>query len=100
MNEPDEYTPRERGLLLGHALAQKIARGGVAIVGGTPGEVLDALAGDPPQVPSELYEHIMDGMAERLADGEDPDAEEAFWAGFVHGVRAFLVELQIGTGDN
>ena len=39
-------------------------------------------------------------MAERLAASEDPDAESAFWAGFITGVRAMIVEMRTGTGPN
>jgi hypothetical protein len=97
--EEDEYTPHDRGLLIRHGLAQKIARGETTIVGGTPPDVLDAMAGEPPRIPTQVSEQVMSGMAERLATSEDPDAADLFWTGFILGVRALLVELRVGT-DN
>jgi hypothetical protein len=54
-----------------------------------------------PQMPRELYDRIMaDGLRERLDASEDPDAESAFWGGFVTGVRAYIMEVRLGQQDN
>jgi hypothetical protein len=101
----DDWTPYERGLQIGNATAKSIARGELQAAPDedtvmTPGEFLRALAADTPHVPVQLRDLIMDsGMTERLAESEDPDAESAFWGGFRQGVRAHIVEMEIG-GDN
>jgi hypothetical protein len=79
----DEFTPRERGLLIGHAWAQEAAS-------------LEAAkhVADGEQVPDDVREIVLGdgGMRDRLEASIDPNAEAAFWGGFVHGVRAFVVE--------
>jgi hypothetical protein len=94
MAEPDEFTPRERGLLIGAKVAELVARGELELDGATAAEQLAALAADPPQVSDGLRVWLMDdcGMAERLAASDDPDAKRAFWRGFAHGVRAWMGE--------
>jgi hypothetical protein len=79
----DEFTPRERGLLIGHAWAQEAASWEAAK------QVADA-----EQVPDDVREVMLGhgGMRERLEASIDPNAEAAFWGGFVHGVRAFVKE--------
>ena len=56
--------------------------------------------GDVP--PAVAEQTLAAGMADRLAaESEAADAEEAFWAGFVHGVRATVVEsLQAQSKKN
>jgi hypothetical protein len=79
----DEFTPRERGLLIGHAWAQEAASPKAA-----------KHVADTEQVPDDVREIVLgDGrMRDRLEASIDPNAEAAFWGGFVHGVRAFVVE--------
>lgn len=97
----DEFTPRERGLLIGHATALAFAEGEVSVEGIEPMDAVRFLAADPPLIPEDLRVRIMDaGMRERLDASEDPHAESAFWVGFVNGARAYLVEIQIGGGRN
>jgi hypothetical protein len=99
--EPDEFTPRERGLLIGREVAGQIAREQMRATQLTPDQALDVLAAGPPQVPRELYDWIMgDGLRERLDASVDPDAESAFWGGFVTGVRAYITEVRLGPQDN
>jgi hypothetical protein len=104
-DEPDEFTPHQRGMLLGAKVAESVGRGdlqayneeGVAI------DLLTAMAGGPPHIPENMRRWIMGppvGMAERLAASEDPDAEDAFWAGFGEGVRAYIVQTRIGATEN
>ena len=94
-DQPDEWTPRERGLLMGHDIAEEIGRGAMS------GQ-LRPLAADPPQIPSLLRDRIMGewGMRERLDASEDPDADSAFWGGFVSGVRAYIMKVRTGGTEN
>jgi hypothetical protein len=79
----DEFTPRERGLLIGHAWAQEAASPEAAK------RVVES-----GHVPDDVREVVLEpgGMLKRLEASIDPNAEDAFWGGFVHGVRAFVVE--------
>lgn len=88
-DEPDEFTPRERGLLIGHRWAMIAAPlvDRAALLAVAEGEIPDELR-------AFVGEH---GMAERLQASDDPAAENAFWAGVVTGVRAFVVELDTGA---
>lgn len=78
----DEFTPRELGLLTGHAWAVHADAKDVAEVAETqvlPEVVLDVV--------------LEAGVKMRLMEFDDPlAAEREFWPGFVHGVRAFVVE--------
>ena len=77
----DEFTPRDLGLLTGHAWAKNAL----------PIDV--TTAAEEGVVPDETWDTIMaTGMRERLDEFDDPAADEAFLAGFYHGVRAFIVE--------
>jgi hypothetical protein len=93
--KPDEWTPRERGLVMGHDIAEELGRG-------TTAGQLEPLAADPPQIPPLLRDRIMDewGMRERLDASEDPDADSAFWGGFVSGVRAYIMKVRTGGTEN
>jgi hypothetical protein len=56
-----------------------------------------AAADDPHRIDDASRAAIMDDeMRARLDANADPNAEDAFWAGFQLGVRAYLVEQQIG----
>ena len=57
---------------------------------GRQARVVLAAAQDPPVITRSTHDLIMHdgGMRERLDASEDPDAERAFWDGFVTGVRA------------
>jgi hypothetical protein len=105
--EIDEFTPRERGLLIGKQTAMAVATGERTLTSPDTGEpadadmVIEGMALDPPSIPEGIVDEIREvGMRERLDASEDPDAEAAFWAGFAHGVRAYVVEVRLGTGDN
>lgn len=88
----DEFTPRKQGLLFGEDIAQRVGRGQI------DGD-LGALAADPPEIPPDLWERIMDewGMRDRLTD---PDAEREFQIGFASGVRTYLMKKAGGTGES
>jgi len=77
-----EFTPRELGLLAGvdwaavarGELVTQVAEGGLC-----PQEVMQA--------------YVSTGMQDRLAEYDDAEAaEDAYWKGFVHGVRAFVAQ--------
>jgi hypothetical protein len=97
----DEFTPRERGLEAGDRWARWSREHGV--VARSDGHAIDpvaAAAQEPPRIAESLRRVIMDaGIRERLDASEDPDAEGAFWAGFRDGVRAYLVEVDVGTAN-
>jgi hypothetical protein len=101
MTARDEGASRERGEMVGYDVARRIARGEVTLSkeGSTetmpPQLALDALASDWAVVPEPLRDWIVQD-----ADIERSDAEGAFWRGFASGVRAFIVELHTGAGDN
>jgi hypothetical protein len=70
-------------LLIGHAWAQEAA---------SPEAAKDVA--DTEQVSDDVRETVLGagGMRDRLEASIDPNAEAAFWGGFVHGVRAFVRE--------
>lgn len=78
----EEFTPRELGLLSGHAWA----------VLASP-EECKAVA-DEELVPDDVMDMVLQaGVRERMLEFDEPDAAEGeFWRGFVHGVRAYIVE--------
>jgi hypothetical protein len=78
----DDLTPRERGLLAGHAWAQHRVS--------THDQVKEVA--ETGVVPDEVRELV--------TNVDLPTADDAFWKGFVHGVRAFVVEVGIGSGPN
>jgi hypothetical protein len=85
-----DYTPRELGLRSGATWARQ-----------APGEQADVVAetGDVP--PAVVEQTLAAGIADLLAEYEAADAEEAFWAGFVDGVRAnVVVSLQAHSKKN
>ncbi len=86
----NDYTPRELGLLSGSTWARQ-----------APAEQTELVAetgGVPPAVAEQT---LAAGIGDRLAEYEDADAEEAFWAGFVHAVKATVVEsLQARSKQN
>lgn len=102
--EKDEYTPRERGLLIGNRWAGDMRRAGARAVDheGLVRDPLVEAAKETPVLGVDTRDLIMveGGMRERLDASEDPDAESAFWAGFRDGVRAYLVVVEVGGGAN
>ena len=79
--EAEDFTARELGLLTGQAWAIKAephARKQIA---------------DEGEVPDDVKEMVLRaGFADRLGEFGDRDAaEQKYWQGFVHGVRAFVV---------
>jgi hypothetical protein len=99
----DDYTPRERGLLIGSDWAQSTREHGGSAVDdkGNPIDPLRAAAAETPYIAPTLREEIMAaGMRERLDASESADADAAFWSGFRDGVRAYLVRMETGQGEN
>jgi len=89
--EPDEFTPRERGLRIGHLWAERTDATRVEL------EHVAARG----ELPGELREYVLAaGMRERLGACEDPNAEDEFWTGFADGVLAWLRESYTGAGPN
>jgi hypothetical protein len=74
--ERNEFTPRERGLLMGDLWAHVRAR--------------DHLPADGPPEPEFRQE-----IEQYLVYSDDLENPTAFWEGFRHGVRAFVVELEV-----
>ena len=87
----DEFTPRERGLMIGYEFASTWP-------GHSPDdrEMLERMADG--EMPADVWEEILDGgMRERLDASVDFDAEEACRRGFADGVRASIVEARDST---
>jgi hypothetical protein len=86
----DEFTPRELGLLAGVDWATVARREHVTQVaegGLCPQEVMQV--------------HVSAGMRDRLAEYDDAEAaEDAYWKGFVHGVRTFVVQNPARAAKN
>jgi hypothetical protein len=76
-DEEMEFTSRERGLLAGHRWAEAQAR-----------------------AHDDVAEVARTGVAPHDVRASELDTDDAFWEGFIHGVRAFVVELEIGGGSN
>jgi hypothetical protein len=91
-DEPDDFTPGERGLLFGWEWA-RLTREADKI------DHVAVSAEHAQRIASSVRDQITAAMRERLDASEDPDAESAFWAGFRDGVRAYLAEIQTG-GEN
>src|SRR5262245_32388616 len=90
---PDDYTPRERGVLAGGQVAGWVADGEMLLADPdavlTRGELLDYLVADPPRVPDVLRALVADNCD--VAGGLAAEgARGAFWSGFRDGVRAFI----------
>ena len=101
--EVDEYTPRERGLLIGHRWAREVRRLGVVAVADDEIYVIERAASEPPDIAEEqVRRSLMEncGVRECLDASEYPDAESEFWGGRRDGVRAFLVEQKVGGGSD
>jgi len=93
-DEPDEFTPGERGLLFGWEWA-RLTREGDVVALDAEGNRIDPIAAtaeDPQRIAASVRDQITAAMRERLDASEDPNAESAFWAGFRDGVRAYLAE--------
>jgi hypothetical protein len=89
MKDPDEFTPRELGMKLGHTWAE------MAPMRGSETEV--ATVADGGAVPDNVRQLALSGMPERLNGRDD---ERAFMEGFVHGVRAFVASVKTGATRN
>ena len=85
----EEFTPRELGLLAGRDWATVTDRELVAQV---------AEGGLVPEEVVEMF--VSAGMRDRLAEYDDEDAEEAYWEGFLHGVRAFVAQALAGAAKD
>jgi hypothetical protein len=71
-----EFTPRERGILVGQKWAESYE--------GDPGDLRPTADG---VIAADLRKEI-----EAMLDESDDVETTAFWSGFAHGVRAYLVE--------
>lgn len=73
----NEFSPRERGLLIGHKWAESY-----------DGDAADLQRVAEGEIPADLRE----GIVALLVESDDIENPTAFWEGFAHGVRAFIVE--------
>jgi hypothetical protein len=78
MSERNEFTPRERGLMIGHTWARMYE--------GDPAD-LRSIAG------GETTPDIREAVESLLVESDDIENPTVFWEGFAHGVRARLAEL-------
>jgi hypothetical protein len=85
MNERNEWTARERGLMIGHTWAKGYA--------GTDLRDLKPIAN------GRIDERTKDLIAAQLVYSDDIENPTAFWGGFAHGVAAYLVENGITAQD-
>lgn len=77
-NDADEFNPRERGEMIGRAWAEsQVADPLTALQLAAKGTIPDDVR---------TREKVLDALVEYI---ENP---KAFWEGFLHGVRAHLVE--------
>jgi hypothetical protein len=83
--EMDEYTPRELGLLSGHAWIEH---------GATPAEAEQVLDGEIPDGVRERM--LLPAIRERLDASTSDDAYAEFRDGFILGARAYRLETQLG----
>jgi len=84
MTEPDEFTPRELGLRIGHTWAEMAP---LRTRGVDAAEAEVSTVAESGAVPENVRTLALAGMGERLHDRND---ETAFMEGFVHGVRMFV----------
>jgi len=89
MTEPDEFTPHELGLKIGHTWAEMAPMRSREI---DAAEAEVSTVADSGAVPDNVRALALAGMGERLHGRAD---EQAFMDGFVHGVRTFVA----GTGS-
>jgi hypothetical protein len=85
-DDVDEFNPRERGLMIGRVWAESqeadpLTALQLAAEGTIPDDV-------------RTRERVVDALVEYI---ENP---AAFWEGFIHGVRAYLVEQRLQRGDD
>ena len=73
----NEFTPRERGILVGQKWAESYE--------GDPGDLRPTADG---VIATDLRQKI----EALLVESDDIENPTAFWGGFAHGVRAYLVE--------
>ena len=73
----NEFTPRERGLLMGDLWARASAR--------------DHLR---PVADGNISPEVRHDIEQFLVHSDDIENPSLFWGGFTHGVRAFVVELE------
>ena len=83
-NDVDQHDPRERGLMIGRAWAEsREADPLTALQLATEGTIPDDVR---------TRERVLDALVDYI---ENP---KAFWEGFIHGVRASLVEQGVYRG--
>lgn len=84
LNDVDELNPRERGVMIGRAWAEsQEADPLTALQLAAEGTIPDDLR---------TRETVLDALVKSI---ENP---KAFWEGFLHGVRAYLVEQGLYRG--
>jgi hypothetical protein len=84
-NDAGEFDPRERGLMIGRAWAEsQEADPLTALQLATEGTIPDDVR---------TRERVLDALVDYI---ENP---KAFWEGFIHGVRAYLVEQGLYRGS-
>jgi hypothetical protein len=83
-NDVDQLDPRERGVMIGRAWAESSEADPLtALQVATKGTIPDDVR---------TREKVLDALVEYI---ENP---KAFWEGFIHGVRAHLVEQGLYRG--
>ena len=80
---PNVWPPEDRGLVIGHGYV-------ATFLGEHRGELADLIPIANGYVSSDLREKI----EAQLVESDEPGASTLFWRGFVHGVRAAVVEEQ------
>lgn len=77
MNQRNEFTPRDRGLLIGNRWAA-----------GFDGDLYELR----PIAEGEIPDELRDLIQAQLVEWDDIENPKAFWGGFSHGVAAHLVD--------
>lgn len=76
----NEFTPRERGLLMGNKYAE--------LYDGDPFDLKPVADGD-------IDDDLREKVSAFLVESDDIENPTQFWEGFSHGVAAFLVDQGI-----
>jgi hypothetical protein len=76
-DEPDEWTPRERGVMAGRDYAEEVGRGTLTVRDEhnepmPPDVLLRHAAEDSPRIPAAIGQLVQEHLGERFAASEDP----------------------------
>jgi hypothetical protein len=83
-NDADEVDPRERGVMIGRAWAESQEADPItALQLATEGTIPDDVR---------TRERVLDALVDYIV------SPKAFWEGFIHGVRGYLVEQGLYRG--